>query len=157
MWPLDPLSADNLVQLSWHFSISLCSFVFVELYCKNWIRIPQISFPLCELPFHFHTLNCMYLCVCVMRSLNDLLFFFFFFPVFVFRFLGDIFLFFLKFLFIYLFMAALGLCFCVRAFSCCSKWGPLFIAVRGPLTIVASLVVEHRLQTRRLSSCGSRA
>ena len=35
--------------------------------------------------------------------------------------------------------------------------GPLFIAVRGPLTIAASLVVEHRLQTRRLSNCGSRA
>ena len=51
----------------------------------------------------------------------------------------------------------LGLHFCARAFSSCGKWGPLFIAVRGPLTIVASLVVEHRLQTRRLSSCGSRA
>ena len=51
----------------------------------------------------------------------------------------------------------LGLRFCVRAFSSCGKWGPLFIAVRGPLTIVASLVVEHRLQARRLSSCGSRA
>ena len=47
--------------------------------------------------------------------------------------------------------------FCVRAFSSCGKWGPLFITVRGPLTIVASLVAEHRLQTRRLSSCGSRA
>ena len=35
--------------------------------------------------------------------------------------------------------------------------GPLFIVVRGPLTVVASLVAEHRLQTRRLSSCGSRA
>ena len=35
--------------------------------------------------------------------------------------------------------------------------GPLFIAVRGPLTIAASLVAELRLQTRRLSSCGSRA
>ena len=32
--------------------------------------------------------------------------------------------------------------------------GPLLIVVRGPLTIVASLVAEHRLQTRRLSSCG---
>ena len=40
-------------------------------------------------------------------------------------------------------------------FSSCGKRGPLFIAVRGPLTIVASLVAEHRLQTRRLSSCGS--
>ena len=34
---------------------------------------------------------------------------------------------------------------------------PLFIAARGPLTIAASLVAEHRLQTRRLSNCGSRA
>ena len=54
-------------------------------------------------------------------------------------------------------MAVLGLRFCARAFSSCSKWGPLFIAVRRPLTIAASLVAEHRLQTRRLSTCGSRA
>ena len=52
-------------------------------------------------------------------------------------------------------MAVLGLRFCARAFSSCGKRGPHFIAVRGPLTIVASLVAEHRLQTRRLSSCGS--
>ena len=44
----------------------------------------------------------------------------------------------------------------MRAFSSCGERGPLFIAVRGPLTITASLVAEHRLQTRRLSSCGSR-
>ena len=67
------------------------------------------------------------------------------------------FLFFLKYLFIYLFMAVLGLRFCARAFSRCGKRGPLFIAVRGPLTITASPVAEHRLQTRRLSNCGSRA
>ena len=54
-------------------------------------------------------------------------------------------------------MAVLGLHFCARAFSSCSKWGPLLIAARGPLTIAASLVAEHRLQTRRLSSCGTRA
>ena len=54
-------------------------------------------------------------------------------------------------------MAVLGLRFCVRASSSCGKWGPLFIAVRGPLTIAASPVAEHRLQTRRLSNCGSRA
>ena len=60
------------------------------------------------------------------------------------------------YLFIYfLFLAVLGLSFCVRAFSSCGKRGPLFIAVRGPLTIVASLVAGHRLQTRRLSSRGS--
>ena len=57
----------------------------------------------------------------------------------------------------YLFLAVLGLHFCVRAFSSCGKGGPLFIAVRGPLTIAASLVAEHRLQTRRLSNRGSRA
>ena len=60
-------------------------------------------------------------------------------------------------IFIYLFMAALGLPFCARAFSSCGERGPLFIAVHGPLTIVAFLVAEHRLQTHRLSSCGSRA
>ena len=54
-------------------------------------------------------------------------------------------------------MAVLGLRFCGRVFSSCSERGPLFIAVRGPLTVVASLVAEHRLQTRRLSNCGSRA
>ena len=72
-------------------------------------------------------------------------------------------------------MAALGLRFCARAFSSCGERGPLFIAVRGPLTIAASPVAEHRLQTRgpltiaaspvaehrlqtrRLSNCGSRA
>ena len=54
-------------------------------------------------------------------------------------------------------MAVLGLHFWARAFSSCSEWGPLFIVVRGPLTIAASLVAEHRLQTCRLSSCGSRA
>ena len=49
----------------------------------------------------------------------------------------------------------LGLHFCARAFSSCGEQGPLFIAVRGPLTIATSLVAEHRLQTRRLSNCGS--
>ena len=54
-------------------------------------------------------------------------------------------------------LAVLGLRFCARASSSCGKRGPLLIAVHGLLTIVASLVAEHRLQTHRLSSCGSRA
>ena len=58
---------------------------------------------------------------------------------------------------IYLFMAVLVLRFCARAFSSCGERGPLFITVRGPPTIAASLVAEHRLQQRRLSNCGSRA
>ena len=67
------------------------------------------------------------------------------------------FFFFLLFLFISFFLAVLGLHFRARAFSSCGKRGPPFIAVRGPLTIVASLVAEHRLQMCRLSSCGPRA
>ena len=63
---------------------------------------------------------------------------------------------FIIYLFIYL-LAVLGLRFCARAFSSCGKRGPLFITVHGPLTIAAPLAVEHRLKTRRLSSCGSRA
>ena len=76
------------------------------------------------------------------------------------------FFFFIATLFIYLFIfSCVGSPFRARAFSSCGKrgplfilvWGPLFIAVRGPFTIAAPLVAGHRLQTRRLSSCGSRA
>ena len=46
---------------------------------------------------------------------------------------------------IYLFLTALGLRCCVQAFSSCTEWGLLFIAVRGLLIAVASLVAEHGL------------
>ena len=52
--------------------------------------------------------------------------------------------------FIYLFLVALGLHFCVGAFSSCSKWKVLFIAVHRLLTAVAFSVAENRLST-----CGS--
>ena len=78
---------------------------------------------------------------------------------------------------IYLFLAALGLHCCTQAFSSCSEWGLLFVAVCRILIAVASLVPEHGLQAcglqelwhtglsscvsraleRRLSSCGTRA
>ena len=79
-----------------------------------------------------------------------ILFYFYFFIFLFFKFLFIIYL-------LCLFLAVLGLRFCVRAFSSCGEWGPLFITVCGPLTIAASLVAEQRLQTLRLSSCGSRA
>ena len=47
--------------------------------------------------------------------------------------------------FFFLFLAVLVLCCCAQAFSSCSEWGLLFIAVHGPLIAVASLVVEHGL------------
>ena len=53
--------------------------------------------------------------------------------------------FFLINLFIYL-LAELGLCCCVWAFSSCGERRLLFVAVRGLLIAVASLVVEHGLQ-----------
>ena len=45
----------------------------------------------------------------------------------------------------YLFLAAVGLCCCVRAFSSCGERGLRFVAVHGLLIAVASLVAEHRL------------
>ena len=48
------------------------------------------------------------------------------------------------YLFIYL-LAALDLRCCMRAVSSCSERGLLFIAVRGLLIAVASLVAEHGL------------
>ena len=60
------------------------------------------------------------------------------FPKLIFFFFFKVFTWF--YLFIYLFLAVLGLRFCARAFSSCGKRGPLFIAVHGPLTIAASLV-----------------
>ena len=59
--------------------------------------------------------------------------------------------------FIYLFLAALGLHCCMRAFSSCDERGLLFVVVRGLLIAVASLVAEHGFQECKLSSCGSRA
>ena len=42
-------------------------------------------------------------------------------------------------------MATLGLHCCMWAFSSCVEWGLLFVAVRGLLITVASLVAEHGL------------
>ena len=46
---------------------------------------------------------------------------------------------------IYLFLAALGLCCYVWAFSSCSKWRLLCSCGAELLIVVASLVVEHGL------------
>ena len=44
-----------------------------------------------------------------------------------------------------LFLAALGLCCCTRAFSSCGERGLLFVVVHRLLIVVASLVAEHGL------------
>ena len=49
------------------------------------------------------------------------------------------------FVFFILFLAALGLRCCIRAFSSCGERGLLVVAVRGLLIVVASLVAEHGL------------
>ena len=64
----------------------------------------------------------------------------------------------------YLFLAALGLRCCARAFSSCGERRPLLAVVHRPPTAVSFPAVEHRLQSagsvavaHGLSSCGSRA
>ena len=52
----------------------------------------------------------------------------------------------------FFFLAALGLRCFVQAFSICSKFGVLFVAVCGLLIVLASLVARNRL-----SSCGTGA
>ena len=49
---------------------------------------------------------------------------------------------FLYFFNLFLFMAVLGLRFCVRAFSSCGKRGPLFIAVRAGLSLSRPLLLR---------------
>ena len=65
--------------------------------------------------------------------------------------------FFLKknYLFIYLFLAVLGLRCCAWAFSSCGERGLLFVVVRRLLLAVASLVAEHGLWRAGFSSCGT--
>ena len=52
---------------------------------------------------------------------------------------------FFKVYFIYLFLAALGLCSYAWAFSNCGEQGLLFVAVHRLLIVVASLAEEHGL------------
>ena len=45
-------------------------------------------------------------------------------------------------LYLFIVLVALSLCYYMWAFSVCSKWGLLFVAVRGLLIAVASLAAE---------------
>ena len=51
------------------------------------------------------------------------------------------------------FLAVLGFCRCMWAISSCGELGLLFVAVRGLLIAVASLVAEHGLQYSLLTGC----
>ena len=63
--------------------------------------------------------------------------------LFLFLFFKNLFIYFIKKIFIYFWLRWVFVA--ARAFSSCSKRGQLFIAVRGLLIAVASLVVEHGL------------
>ena len=52
---------------------------------------------------------------------------------------------FFKYIYFIIYLAALGLRCCARAFSSCGERGLLFLAVCGLLIVVASLVAEHGL------------
>ena len=141
-----------LVRSSAHFLIGL--FAFLMLSCMSCLYILEIN-PLSVASFaniFSYSEGCLFILFMVSFAVQKLLsfirshlFIFFIFSSY-----------FIIYLFIY-FLAVLGLRFCARAFSSRGKRGPLFIAVCGPLTIAASLVAEHRLQSCRLSSCGSQA
>ena len=49
------------------------------------------------------------------------------------------------FIYLFIFFVALGLRFCVRAFSSCGEQELLFVVVRRLFIVVASLVGEHGL------------
>ena len=55
------------------------------------------------------------------------------------------------------FLSELGLRCCTWAFCSCGERGLLFIAVRGLLIAMASLVVSTGSRRTGFSSCGSRA
>ena len=48
-------------------------------------------------------------------------------------------------MYLFLFLAVLGICCCAQAFSSCGEQGLLFGAVCGLLTAMASLIAEHGL------------
>ena len=52
---------------------------------------------------------------------------------------------FLKFIYLFIFLAALGLRCCAWASSSCVERGLLFVVVRGLLIALTSLVAEHGL------------
>ena len=59
---------------------------------------------------------------------------------------------------IFIYLAVLDLHCCAQAFSSCSKWGLVLVAVCGLLLVVVSLVAEHRLQAcglQKLQHTGS--
>ena len=68
-----------------------------------------------------------------------------------------LFFFFNKFIYLFIYFWLCWVFVSVRVLSVVAASQGHSSSRRGPLTIVASLVAEHRLQTRRLSSCGSRA
>ena len=59
--------------------------------------------------------------------------------------------------YLFLFLAALGLCCCMQAFSSCGKQGLLFVAVRRLLIVVVSLVGSMGSRHAGFSSCGTQA
>ena len=58
---------------------------------------------------------------------------------------------------IYLFLATLSLRFYTQAFSSCSKWGLLSVAVHRLLIVVGLFCCKAQILEHGLSGCGARA
>ena len=51
----------------------------------------------------------------------------------------------LRFIYLFYYLAVAGLCCCTGAFSSCAEQGLLFVVLCGLLIVMALLVAEHRL------------
>ena len=109
----------------------LCQFLLYSKVSQLHIHIYPLLFRFCSHIGHYRVLNRV---PCAIHQLSILY-------IVLCKFINLFFIY--KFI---LFLAALGLHFCMQAFSSCGKWGLLFIAVHRLLIAVASLVVKHRLQ-----------
>ena len=103
---------------------------------ENYLYNAESSYP--RICYIFHLLNDSFVFFSSALKLTSCKFTLFYLFIYLF-------IFYTFFKFINLFWAALDLCCCVQAFSSWGQWGLLFIAVRGLLIVVASLVQEHRL------------
>ena len=120
-----------LVGVKWDFVVFICIFLMTN-------RLTIFSSVL------FGHL-CIFFGEVSIRILCPFLFYFIIFLNDCFYLFTYLFIYLFTYLFIYLFMAVLGLRCCTRAFSSCSEWGLLFVAVHELLIVVASLVAKHGL------------
>ena len=108
--------------------------LFTVWNCCLWLLMNLSIKKKCLVLLYFFSVNCLFMT-----------FIYFSVRLFFFSLIFLLLLFLSKFIYSFLFLAALGLRCCAQAFSSYGEWGLLFIVVRGLIIAVASLVAEHGL------------